>query len=162
MVDALEVETLASDLEKEYKVKFKDFWYDDISLGETFSKINLTVSDISCLNSNFISNKNMHNNFIHTLMILIPAVAIAEDIISPTNDVREFIEQRDLCDHFRGEPANGEERRKFLLKNMIELCTGTDKQLMELKTKHKADKAIMKSLSIYEADIEPKKLITND
>lgn len=88
-------------------------------------------------------------------MLLLPLVAIAEEMASPPNDVREFMEKRDLCDHFRGEPAYDEERRKFLLKNMIELCTGTDKQLMELKTKYKADKAIIKSLSIYEADVEP-------
>ena len=88
-------------------------------------------------------------------MLLLPLVAIAEEMASPPNDVREFMKKRDLCDHFRGEPAYDEERRKFLLKNMIEFCTGTDKQLMELKTKYKADKAIIKSLSIYEADVEP-------
>ena len=97
----------------------------------------------------------MRNNFIYTLMILLPSVAIAEEMIAPPNDVSEFIEKRDLCDHFRGEPGYDEERRKFLLKNMIEFCAGTDKQLMALKIKYSADKIIIKSLSVYEEDIEP-------
>ena len=39
MADALEVETLAEDIEREYCVKFNDIWHDNVSLGEMFSKI---------------------------------------------------------------------------------------------------------------------------
>ena len=39
MADALAVETLASDLEKEYCIKFDDVWHDNVSLGEIFSKV---------------------------------------------------------------------------------------------------------------------------
>ena len=39
MPDALEIETLAEDLEKEYSISFNDLWHEDVSLGEIFSKI---------------------------------------------------------------------------------------------------------------------------
>ena len=39
MPDALEIETLAGDLEKEYSVNFNDLWHENVSLGEIFSKI---------------------------------------------------------------------------------------------------------------------------
>ena len=39
MPDALEIETLADDLEKEYSVNFNDLWHENVSLGEIFSKI---------------------------------------------------------------------------------------------------------------------------
>ena len=39
MEDALEVETLAADIEREYSVNFNNIWHDDVTLGEMFSKI---------------------------------------------------------------------------------------------------------------------------
>lgn len=38
MGDALEVETLADDLEREYGIVFSDVWHDDLTLGELFRK----------------------------------------------------------------------------------------------------------------------------
>ena len=74
-------------------------------------------------------------------------------------DVATFIEQRDLCDHFRGEEPYDEERRKFLEKNIVELCTGTDSKLANLKEKFRGNSAIIERLSLYEEDIEPKSRI---
>lgn len=42
MADSLEVETLAGELEKEYSINFNEIWYEELSLGEIFSKIKNT------------------------------------------------------------------------------------------------------------------------
>ena len=39
MADSLEVETLANDLEKEYRINFNEMWHEELSLGEIFSKV---------------------------------------------------------------------------------------------------------------------------
>lgn len=72
------------------------------------------------------------------------------------DEVTQFIEKRDLCDHFRGEYPYDDERRKFLYRNMVELCTGTDIKLANLKKKYHSNSDVMKLLSIYEDSIEPK------
>ena len=69
-------------------------------------------------------------------------------------DVLEFIDKRDGCDHFRGEPIYSKERQEFLLKSMIELCTGTDGELAVLKSKYQNNKIIISTLSIYDNNIE--------
>lgn len=79
--------------------------------------------------------------------------AIAQNAFPP--DVAKFVERRDGCDHFRGEEPYDEERRLFLLQNMKELCTGTDRQLAELKEKYAGQPHVMKKLNDYEAQIEP-------
>lgn len=90
-------------------------------------------------------------------VLLIASAAGAEDSASPfPADVTKFIERRDLCDHFRGEEPYDEERRAFLEKNILELCTGTDQQLASLKNKYSSDPAIISKLSQYETDIEPR------
>ena len=90
------------------------------------------------------------------LFIFVPGYSAASDQsgVWPA-DVAAFIEKRDLCDHFRGEEPYDEERRKFLEKNIIELCTGTDKKLSALKEKYRGNSAVIERLSIYEEDIEP-------
>ena len=70
-------------------------------------------------------------------------------------DVKAFKEQRDSCDHFRGEPVYSEERRRFLVEMIEELCVGTDAELARLKEKYKDDKLVSELLSEYEIDIEP-------
>jgi len=70
-------------------------------------------------------------------------------------DVTVFIGKRDLCDHFRGEEPYDEERRKFIEKNLVELCTGSDRELAGLKMKYRDNRVVMEKLSTYEEDIEP-------
>ncbi len=70
-------------------------------------------------------------------------------------DLARFIERRDACDHFRGEDPYDEERRKFLQQKMAELCTGTDKELLRLKSKYRSDNKVTAKLNQYEAQIEP-------
>ena len=89
------------------------------------------------------------------LVFVVAASAFAEEhtpCFLP--DVAAFIERRDGCDHFRGEEPYDEERRAFLEKNIVELCSGTDQQLAALKIKYSSDPNVIAKLVQYEADIE--------
>lgn len=47
------------------------------------------------------------------------------------HDITKFVERRDVCDHFRGEPYEGDaERRDFIERQLNEYCNGTDAELM--------------------------------
>lgn len=76
------------------------------------------------------------------------------------DDVSSFVAQRDGCDHFRGEPwpegndPVAKDRRQFLLTNLNEFCTGTDKQLKELRNKYHNNRAVSKLLNKYESRVE--------
>jgi hypothetical protein len=75
-------------------------------------------------------------------------------------DVRGFIDMRDGCDHWRGEPWPDhaddpqEVRKKQILEAIKESCTGTDKRLAALKTAYANDPKILPLLDEYEIDIE--------
>lgn len=100
----------------------------------------------------------MNHKILLIILLLIPISTIAAELsFNIPDDVAVFIEKRDLCDHFRGEPAYNEERKKFLLKNIMELCTGSDSNLSSLKRKYIANKKVVKLLSVYKDDIEPNK-----
>ena len=78
---------------------------------------------------------------------------------SKTPEVESFIHNRDLCDHFRGEPFEGNspeqiERRKFVFESLDIYCAGTDKRLAALKRRYKNNNEIIKRLSRYEISIE--------
>lgn len=74
--------------------------------------------------------------------------------VSLPSDVEKFIDKRDGCDHFRGEPAYDKERLDFLLKSIKKLCTGTDSELFALKVKYKNNSDVISKLSFYEEVIE--------
>jgi hypothetical protein len=88
-------------------------------------------------------------------LFTISSLVFAESDNELPDDVASFIEKRDGCDHFRGEEPYDEARRSFLVKNINELCTGTDKELSDLKSKYKESAEIQEKLSGYEEDIEP-------
>ena len=69
-------------------------------------------------------------------------------------DVEDFIDRRELCDHFRGEEPYDAERARFLAAQINETCTGTDKALRELKDKYQDNAEIMKRLNAFETNIE--------
>ena len=79
--------------------------------------------------------------------------------IALPSEVQSFVEQREACDHFRGEfpdPPDPDRTREVL--KMIETyCTGTDAQLAELRDRHKANPTAMKRLSEFETVIERKR-----
>lgn len=77
------------------------------------------------------------------------------------HEVRAFIDQRDGCDHFRGEPwpegdsSAERERRQELKAAMKAACTGTDARLRMLRAKYGDDANVVAALAAYEDDIEP-------
>jgi hypothetical protein len=76
-------------------------------------------------------------------------------------EVRAFIDQRDSCDHFRGEPwPEGDspydlERRRELAAAMKTACGGSDAHLRALRAKYRDDAIVVAALAAYEDDIEP-------
>lgn len=77
------------------------------------------------------------------------------------HEVRAFIDRRDRCDHFRGEPwpegdsATERERRQELRAAMNTACSGTDARLRALRAKYRDDADIVAALAAYADDIEP-------
>lgn len=75
-------------------------------------------------------------------------------------DVRAFLEDRELCDHFRGEPwpeSDSDEdrrRRRELVEGVRINCAGTDRRLAGLRERYAADPGVMSRLSAFEARIE--------
>lgn len=71
-------------------------------------------------------------------------------------DVAKFIEQREGCDHFRGEMPDPleKQRMKEVERELRRLCTGTDRKLAQLKRKYARNPAVMKRLNAFEERIE--------
>ena len=86
------------------------------------------------------------------LVIAAPLLAQAGDVLPA--DVAQFVQRRDLCDHFRGEEPFDAERRAFLAMRMQEFCTGTDRQLKTLRVKYKDKQHVMSKLNTYETTVE--------
>jgi len=74
------------------------------------------------------------------------------------NDVRQFIAQRDACDHFRGELPDPEEveRMREVIGQIEKRCRGTDRRLRSLKKKYDSDANVKKRLNVYDEQIEPR------
>jgi len=70
------------------------------------------------------------------------------------NDVREFIIERQMCDHLRGEEGYDTKRAKFLKKNIKKLCTGSDVKLYTLRIRYDDNEHVKKILSIFDDCIE--------
>ena len=70
------------------------------------------------------------------------------------SDVEEFIDRREICDHFRGEEPYDADRAKFLADQIKETCSGTDKELRNLKQRYADDDTIMQILNRFEEEIE--------
>ena len=87
----------------------------------------------------------------------------AQKIPDLPSDVKSFVDERDGCDHFRGEPWDKgddpevKERREFIFQNIKNLCTGTDRSLKELRNKYRHDRVIIEHLKRFEDRIEPKR-----
>ncbi len=86
----------------------------------------------------------------------------AQNIPNLPSDVKMFVEQRDGCDHFRGEPwpeadnQESKERREFILRKIRELCTGTDGRLTDLRKKYGDSRVLGELLNEYEDQVELK------
>ncbi|GAB3437908.1 hypothetical protein NX773_19530 [Massilia solisilvae] len=71
-------------------------------------------------------------------------------------DVQKFIDDREGCDHMRGEePEPGDRQRaRELKREMDRLCKGTDRKLAQLKKKYAASAIVMKRLGEFDPQIE--------
>ncbi|AVP97117.1 hypothetical protein C7S18_07890 [Ahniella affigens] len=74
-------------------------------------------------------------------------------------DLRAFVMTRQACDHFRGEPVEGDDpeaiaRRQFVADKIAETCSGTDQQLATLKRRYADDLAFAGALAVFEEQIE--------
>lgn len=90
--------------------------------------------------------------------MVIATVAHATDRPLPP-EVEAFIHDRDLCDHFRGEPSEGNspeqiKRREFIVESLEIYCPGTDRRLAALKKRYKDDVRVVERLNKYEERIE--------
>lgn len=74
-------------------------------------------------------------------------------------EVEAFVMERDACEHFRGEPIEGEspeqvERRTFVQASLEIYCAGTDRRLAALRKRYASDASAMLALRGYEPGIE--------
>ena len=69
-------------------------------------------------------------------------------------EVVAFRERRDACDHFRGEDPYDAKRAAFLAAEMARTCTGTDRELADLRKRFAGDSNVMAVLKNYEDRIE--------
>jgi hypothetical protein len=97
----------------------------------------------------------MMNTFLVMFAIsLIPMLGFAAEQKLP-NEVATFLEERDSCDHWRGEEGYDKERRAEIDWSICHSCPGTDSKLAVLKKKYRADKVTMDKLAKLEPKIEP-------
>ncbi len=103
---------------------------------------------------------NMRILFIFAILVLAVSSAYADSAPLPP-EVEAFVRDRDLCDHFRGEPYEGNSpeqirRREFVSESLEIFCPGTDRRLAALKRRWKDNPEVMKVLEKYEERIEGK------
>jgi len=88
-----------------------------------------------------------------TILILVPilltSVLDAEDV---PKDVAEFLKRGELCEHFRQEPwpeggsEEERERRKFIAKQIEDLCTGLPEVGLILREKYHDKPSVIEKL----------------
>jgi hypothetical protein len=74
-------------------------------------------------------------------------------------EVAAFVADRDACEHFRGEPIEGdspdqEQRREFVQESLEIYCAGTDRRLAALKKRYSGNASVILALGSYEEAIE--------
>ena len=107
-----------------------------------------------------VKELNQMWRFLMLLVFAVVASAHAGNNPLPP-EVATFIQDRDACDHFRGEPHEGNstgliERREFIFESLEIYCPGTDRRLAALTKRYKNNSKILKRLKNYEERIEGK------
>ncbi len=69
-------------------------------------------------------------------------------------DVRNFMQRRDLCDHLRGEESYDPQRAEELEEGMEKNCSGSDKELRDLRKAYAKNPEIKAKLAKYQTEIE--------
>ena len=90
-------------------------------------------------------------------LLLLFALSIAPTALPP--EVAAFVADRDVCEHFRGEPIEGDfpeqiARRAFVQDSIEIYCAGTDRRLAALRKRYAGNTAVMSALDGYERSIE--------
>ncbi|MOA15231.1 hypothetical protein D3C78_1353800 [compost metagenome] len=99
----------------------------------------------------------MGRRLLRVLGVLFAASSAAAVAFPP--EVAEFIEGREVCEHFRQEPwpeghsAEDSERREFISSQIERFCRGSDRALRQLKDKYKSNWEVMQRLEKYEEKI---------
>lgn len=102
----------------------------------------------------------MKNKPLWIAISIIAAVLSACGTVANTKDVDQFVDDRDLCDHMRGEfpePGSDPERIKEVEDGINKACQGMDARLAMLNAKYAQNPDIMQKLSQYEVRIERKR-----
>lgn len=88
------------------------------------------------------------------LCFVLGSAHAAEKRLPP--DVAKYVEQREGCDHFRGEFPDppDQQRMREIEQEIRKLCTGTDRKLSKLKRKYARNQMVMKRLNEFEENIE--------
>lgn len=91
-------------------------------------------------------------------LLLLLAFAAGPAVEVP-QEVKSFVAERDACEHFLGEPTEGNSpeqkaRRAFVAQSFDIYCAGTDRRLAALKARYADNPAAMSALSAYESSIE--------
>ena len=79
-----------------------------------------------------------------------------EPLSKVPDEVAQFVDRRQACDHFRGEEPYSPERKAELEAASEKYCHGTDRELAALRSKYEGNAAVLKVLREYEKDIEAK------
>ncbi|NML14046.1 hypothetical protein [Azohydromonas caseinilytica] len=69
-------------------------------------------------------------------------------------EITAFRARRDACDHFRGEEAYDAQRAAFLQAQLKKHCTGTDRELADLRRRYASDANALAALKDYEDQVE--------
>ena len=98
-----------------------------------------------------------HENEIGDLLVPLLFVLPLQAADQLPREVQKFIEQRDTCEHFRGEIPDPEEmeRMREVSLQIEQYCRGTDQRLASLKKKYRSSAAVQRRLAQYEPSIEP-------
>ena len=76
------------------------------------------------------------------------------------HEVRAFLDRREGCDHFRGEPLPdpaddpGGERHRQIETALHALCAGSDAELQRLRARYRDDADVSAALGALESNIE--------
>ena len=92
------------------------------------------------------------------LLVLVAPKLMAQTRALP-QEVRAFIGERRVCEHFLGEPVEGNtperaERQRFVNDSIDIYCAGTDKRLAALKRRFQNNRSVMSSLKVFEKKVE--------
>ena len=82
------------------------------------------------------------------------AAASATPALALPPDAAKFREERELCDHFRGEEPYDAQRRRELEQQLNRYCKGTDARLAALRARYADQPRVIDALKDFDAQVE--------